>query len=94
MSVDWQTASDRLNRFRTLDPSLRYDLTKLCMAASRDDKLAFKLEEGRTYGMRQLYCGKTEERPGADSKDHRHHGGALGVGVGVGAARFFYAIRK
>ena len=55
MSVDWQTASDRLNRFRTLDPSLRYDLTKLCMAASRDDKLAFKLEEGRTYGMRQLY---------------------------------------
>ena len=55
MSVDWRTASDRLNRFRTLDPSLRYDLTKLCMAASRDDKLAFKLEEGRTYGMRQLY---------------------------------------
>ena len=55
MSVDWQTASDRLNRFRTLDPSLGYDLSKLCMAASRDDKLAFKLEEGRTYGMRQLY---------------------------------------
>ena len=25
------------------------------MAASRDDKLAFKLEEGRTYGMRQQY---------------------------------------
>ena len=55
MSVDWQTASDRLNRFRTLDPKLGYDLTKLCMAESRDDKLAFKLEEGRTYGMRQQY---------------------------------------
>ena len=55
MSVDWQTASDRLNRFRTLDPSLGYDLSKLCMAASRDDKLVFKLEEGRTYGMRQQY---------------------------------------
>jgi len=55
MSVDWQTASDRLNRFRTIDPSLRYDLSKLCMATSRDDKLAFKLEEGRTYGMRQQY---------------------------------------
>jgi len=55
MSVDWQTASDRLNRFRTLDPNLRYELAKQCMAESRDDKLAFKLEEGRTYGMRQQY---------------------------------------
>ena len=55
MSCDWQTASDRLNRFRTLDPSLGYELSKLCVAASRDDKLAFKLEEGRTYGMRQQY---------------------------------------
>ena len=55
MSVDWQSASDRLNRFRTLDANLRYDLSKLCMEASRDEKLAFKLEEGRTYGMRQQY---------------------------------------
>ena len=55
MSADWQSASDRLNRFRTLDANLRYDLSKLCMEASRDDKLAFKLEEGRTYGMRQQY---------------------------------------
>ena len=55
MSVDWQTASDWLNRFRTLDPSLGYNLSKLCVAASRDDKLAFKLEEGRTYGVRQQY---------------------------------------
>ena len=55
MSVDWQTASDRLNRFRTLDADLQYDLSKLCAAASHDDKLAFKLEEGRSYGMRQQY---------------------------------------
>ena len=55
MSVDWQSASDRLNRFRFLDANLRYDLSKLCVAQSRDDKLAFKLEEGRTYGMRQQY---------------------------------------
>ena len=55
MSVDWQTASDRLNRFRTLDPSLGYELSKLCVAASRDDKLAYALEAGRTYGMRQMY---------------------------------------
>ena len=55
MSVDWRSASDRLNHYRFLDPNLRYDLSKLCMAQSRDDKLAFKLEEGRTYGMRQQY---------------------------------------
>ena len=55
MSVDWQTASDRLNRFRSLDANLRYDLCVLSKEASRDDKLAFKLEEGRTYGMRQQY---------------------------------------
>jgi hypothetical protein len=30
-------------------------LARLCKAQSRDDKLAFKLEEGRTYGMRQQY---------------------------------------
>ena len=52
MSVDWQTASDRLNRFRTLDSDLQYDLARLCKAQSRDDKVAFLLEEGRTYGMR------------------------------------------
>ena len=55
MSVDWQSASDRLNRFRFLDPNLRYDLCVLSKAASRDDMLAFALEEGRTYGMRQQY---------------------------------------
>ena len=55
MSVDWQTASDRLNRFRNLDANLRYDLCVLSKNASRDDKLAYKIEEGRTYGMRQQY---------------------------------------
>jgi len=55
MSVDWQTASDRLNRFRTLDSNLQYHLARLCKAQSRDDKLAFKLEEGRVYGVRQQY---------------------------------------
>jgi hypothetical protein len=67
MSVDWQTASDRLNRFRTLDANLRYELTNLCMAASRDDKLAFKLEEGRTYGMRQQYYDNKMKRDLAKS---------------------------
>ena len=62
MSVDWKTASDRLNRFRTLDPNLRYDLCVLSKAQSRDDKLAFSLEEGRTYGMRQQYYDNMRKR--------------------------------
>ena len=55
MSVDWQTASERLNRFRTLDADLQHDLAQLAMEQSRDDKLASKLEEGRIYGLRQEY---------------------------------------
>ena len=62
MSVDWRNASERANQFRSLDPNLGYKLTKLSMAASRDDKLAFKLEEGRTYGMRQQYYDNKRRR--------------------------------
>ena len=46
MSVDWQTASERLNRFARLDPGLRQQLNALRKAEARDDKIAFKLEEG------------------------------------------------
>ena len=55
MSVDWQTASDRLYRFHNMDTKLRYDLCVLSKDVSRDEKLAEKLEAGRTYGMRQQY---------------------------------------
>jgi hypothetical protein len=55
MSVDWRSAAERMNQFAHMDPSLRQELNALSMAQSRDDKLAFKLEEGRTYGMRQQY---------------------------------------
>ena len=55
MSVDWRSAAERLNEFASLDPSLRSELNTLSKAQSRDDKLAFKLEEGRIYGLRQEY---------------------------------------
>jgi hypothetical protein len=55
MSVDWRSAAERMNHFRYLDPALRQELNALGKAQSRDDKIAFKLEEGRTYGMRQQY---------------------------------------
>ena len=55
MSADWRSAAERLNQFASLDPSVRMDINSLSKAQSRDDKLAFKLEEGRIYGLRQEY---------------------------------------
>jgi hypothetical protein len=55
MSVDWRSAAERLNTFASTDPGLRQELNALSKAQARDDKIAFKLEEGRTYGMRQQY---------------------------------------
>ena len=70
MSADWQTAAERLNRFAHMDPSLRQELNALSKAASRDDKLAFKLEEGRTYGMRQQYYDNKLQRDLARTLRH------------------------
>ena len=55
MSVDWQTAAERLNRFAHIDPGLRKELGVLSKAEARDDNQTFELEEGRTYGMRQQF---------------------------------------
>ena len=55
MSCDWQTAAERLNRFAHMSPGLRHELGKLSMAEARGDKIAFKLEEGRVYGLRQEF---------------------------------------
>ena len=55
MSADFRNAAERLNQFVSLDPGLRSELNSLSKAQSRDDKLAFKLEEGRIYGLRQEY---------------------------------------
>ena len=55
MSVDWRSAADRLNEFAHMDPSLRQELNALSKAQARDDKLAFALEAGRIYGLRQEF---------------------------------------
>jgi hypothetical protein len=62
MSVDWQTAAERLNRFAHMDPGFRHELNALSMAEARDDKIAFKLEEGRIYGLRQEFYGNKLKR--------------------------------
>ena len=44
-----------MNNIASADPGLRRKLCQLSMAEARDDKVSAKLEEGRTYGMRQQY---------------------------------------
>jgi hypothetical protein len=55
MSCDYRSAAERFNEFANQDPNLRRQLNALSKAQSRDDKIAFKLEEGRIYGLRQEY---------------------------------------
>jgi hypothetical protein len=55
MSVDWRSAAERMNEFASMDPILRQELNALSKAQARDSKIAFRLEEGRVYGMRQQY---------------------------------------
>jgi hypothetical protein len=55
MSVDWRSMKERLTDFRRLDVGLQQQLTDLYKAQADDEKLAFKLEEGRMYGLRQVY---------------------------------------
>ena len=55
MSADFRNAAERLHQFAHMDPVLRSELNTLCKGQSRDDKIAFKLEEGRIYGLRQEY---------------------------------------
>jgi hypothetical protein len=38
-----------------MDAGLMQDLASLSKDQARDDKIAFKLEEGRVYGLRQQY---------------------------------------
>ena len=55
MSTDWRSAADRLNNIASADPGVGRKLCELSKAEARDDKVAVKLEEGRTYGMRQQF---------------------------------------
>ena len=52
---DWRTASERFNKFVRQDHNLGVQLANLSKEQARNDKIAFKLEEGRIYGLRQQY---------------------------------------
>ena len=62
MSTDWRSAADRLNNIASADRATRRKLCELSKAEARDDKLSAKLEEGRTYGMRQQYYDTIQKR--------------------------------
>jgi hypothetical protein len=51
-----------MNEFANVDPSLRREINTATMAQARDDKIAFKLEEGRMYGLRQEYYNNKLKR--------------------------------
>jgi hypothetical protein len=62
MSTDWRSAADRLNNIASVNHATRRKLCELSKAEARDDKLSAKLEEGRTYGMRQQYYDTIQKR--------------------------------
>ena len=53
MSCDWRTASERLNRFVSMDSNLGRKLADLSVLESNEAKLSMALESGRIYGLRQ-----------------------------------------
>ncbi len=52
----WASAKDRLNKFARQDSRLAGHLNNLSEQQAADNKLAFAIEAGRTYGMRARKC--------------------------------------
>ena len=53
----WDSAQVRLNKFARLDQSLGQRLKSLTKQQSLENKLAWAVESGRIYGMRQQKYG-------------------------------------
>jgi len=53
MEDPWATAAQRANKFARIDPELGRRLASLSKHQAHDDKLAFAIEAGRIYGLRQ-----------------------------------------
>ena len=53
MISDWRTASERLNRFVSMDSSLGRRLAELSIQEAYEIKLTAALDAGRMYGLRQ-----------------------------------------
>lgn len=68
----WATAGERLNKFVSQDPSLGQKLKELSTDQARDNKLAFALEAGRVYGLRQQYYDMKLQR-GLNKETEQEH---------------------
>ena len=49
----WMTASERLNQFAHMDTTLGKRLAALSVQDANENKMAYALESGRIYGLRQ-----------------------------------------
>ena len=68
----WASAAERLNKFVSQDPRLGQKLKELSADQSRDSKLAFALEAGRIYGLRQAYYDMKLQR-GLNKEAKQNH---------------------
>jgi hypothetical protein len=58
----WPGAAEQLNNWARVDRSLGAKLAELSEDQSHQNKLAWALESGRTYGMRQQKCQMLQKR--------------------------------
>jgi len=58
----WMTVAERANAHVTLDRNLAERLAELSRKQSRDTKLAFAIEEGRTHQMRQMHAQMIQQK--------------------------------
>ena len=49
----WQTAQEAFNKYARIDPAQGQRLAHLSKQLVRNDKLAWAIESGRVYGLRQ-----------------------------------------
>ena len=57
MENPWATVAERANKFARFDSRLGRRLADLSKHLARDEKLAFAIDEGRVYGLRQQKYG-------------------------------------
>ena len=55
-SGPWGTAQEVFNKFARQDRQLLGSLHRLSVHQANDDKLAWAIESGRVYGLRQQKC--------------------------------------
>ena len=82
MSSDWRTASERLNRFASMDSNLGRKLADLSVLESNEAKLSMALESGRIWPAAteiRPHFAETVEQNVATRADRAHVVGRWGI---------------